>query len=227
MNFKIPISDKHKPPQIRISPGSDEVSLHMLDTIQLSTVQIMIESPKEPPRGDFSTEIEVAQQQQQQQIPTSIIIQPAIEEPIDVNIQGDTSKVFYDYNPEEANEIVVLETLTEESPKSEDIPALPDIPVPTSFDFSKEIITGTEQLTTTTTPITTATSTTTATTNTTTILQISDDQPPQQQQPISPVSPTTTTSTTTPSIQATSPASSTTSPTTSLNDDDNKDDKIR
>ncbi|XP_065369010.1 sodium channel protein 60E [Calliphora vicina] len=147
-----PAMEKHKPPQIRISPGSDDGSLTILDAAQLSTVQIMIESPKEPPRGDFSTDIEAQQQQQLQEVVT-----PVIEEPIDVNIQGDTSKVFYDYNPEEANEIVVLETLTEESPKSEDIPALPDIPVPpSSFDFSTEI-TGTEQLKTI--PITTTTTT--------------------------------------------------------------------
>lgn len=109
----------------------------------------MIESPKEPPRGDFSAEFDETQQTQQQTVSPAVI-----EEPIDVNIQGDTSKVFYDYNPDEANEIVVLETLTEESPKSEDIPALPDIPVPqSSFDFPPEITAGTEQLITQTTTI--------------------------------------------------------------------------
>ncbi|TMW44650.1 hypothetical protein DOY81_010270 [Sarcophaga bullata] len=97
--------EKHKPPQIRISPGSDDLDPTSLDSVQLSTVQIMIESPKEPPRGDFSADYEIPPP------PLSSIqteeegVADVIEEPIDVNIQGDTSKVFYDYNPDDANEI--------------------------------------------------------------------------------------------------------------------------
>lgn len=111
----------------------------------------MIESPKDPPRGDFSAEFEVAQQQPISMPPPPIPEAPVIEEPIDVNIQGDTSKVFYDYDPDEANEIVILETLAEESPKSEDIPmtALPEIPVP--MKLVKDTLIGTEQETTTST----------------------------------------------------------------------------
>uniref|UniRef100_A0A1I8MS87 Sodium channel protein n=1 Tax=Musca domestica TaxID=7370 RepID=A0A1I8MS87_MUSDO len=155
-----PSIEKPKPPQIRISPGSDDIGL---DTMQPSIVQIMIESPKDPPRGDFSAEFEVAQQQPISMPPPPIPEAPVIEEPIDVNIQGDTSKVFYDYDPDEANEIVILETLAEESPKSEDIPmtALPEIPVP--MKLVKDTLIGTEQEITTSTTTTAATATSSAT----------------------------------------------------------------
>ncbi|KAH8410967.1 hypothetical protein KR222_004113 [Zaprionus bogoriensis] len=83
--------DKPKPPQIRISTGSAE---SQVDSCLMPTVQIMVDSPKEPPRGDFS--LDSGQYSN---------LDPA---PIDVNVQGDTSQVFYDYNPEDnTNEIVV------------------------------------------------------------------------------------------------------------------------
>lgn len=160
----------------------------------------MIESPKEPPRGDFSTEVlqqheQPLQQEQQAEDSASVI-----EEPIDVNIQGDTSKVFYDYNPEEANEIVVLETLTEESPKSEDLPVLPDIPVPpSSFDFPPEVM-GTEQL-----------QTIPRTTTTTTILAEGETKLDLTTSKTPPTSPTLTTTTTT--VPITRPISKTTATT--------------
>ncbi|XP_044778464.1 sodium channel protein 60E isoform X12 [Drosophila simulans] len=75
---------KQPPPQIRITTGSVESSM---DTCAMPTVQIMVDSPKDPPRGDFSS--------------------AAIDDvgaPIDVNVQGDTSQVFYDYNPEKATD---------------------------------------------------------------------------------------------------------------------------
>lgn len=108
--------------------------------MQQTVVQIMVDSPKEPPRGDFSDEYpETSAHVYDYYPPTSdeivtaetsmgpiVEISPPtpidLNAPIDVNIQGDTSKVFYDYNPEDANEIIVLETLTEESPKSEELP---------------------------------------------------------------------------------------------------------
>ncbi|XP_036331768.1 sodium channel protein 60E [Rhagoletis pomonella] len=130
--------DKFKPPQIHISPGSEDIRFDDLITMQQPIVQIMVDSPKDPPRGDFSDENQNASSQvydytapTNEESPTSDShieeeISPAtvidLNEPIDVNIQGDTSKVFYDYNPQDANEIIVLETLTEESPKSEDLP---------------------------------------------------------------------------------------------------------
>ncbi|KAH8283438.1 hypothetical protein KR018_001668, partial [Drosophila ironensis] len=77
---------KQPPPQIRISTGSVESSV--MDTCPVPTVQIMVDSPKEPPRGDFSAEIRVA---------TAV---DDVDTPIDVNVQGDTSQVFYDYDPE-------------------------------------------------------------------------------------------------------------------------------
>uniref|UniRef100_A0A1B0A966 Uncharacterized protein n=1 Tax=Glossina pallidipes TaxID=7398 RepID=A0A1B0A966_GLOPL len=112
--------EKPKPPQIRISPGASDIHLADFTADKQPIVQIMVESPKEPPRGDFSAVCE------ETPIP--------ITEPIDVNVQGDTSKVFYDYHPDDINEIVVLETLTEESPKLDDhaLPALPDIPSSTT-----------------------------------------------------------------------------------------------
>lgn len=75
--------EKPKPPQIRITTGSSE---SQMDSCLMPTVQIMVDSPKEPPRGDFSMDLDA---------------------PIDVNVQGDTSQVFYDYNPDNTNEIVV------------------------------------------------------------------------------------------------------------------------
>ncbi|XP_026836352.1 sodium channel protein 60E isoform X1 [Drosophila erecta] len=75
---------KQPPPQIRITTGSVESSM---DTCAMPTVQIMVDSPKDPPRGDFSS------------APID-----DVGAPIDVNVQGDTSQVFYDYNPEKATD---------------------------------------------------------------------------------------------------------------------------
>ncbi|KAM8711365.1 hypothetical protein ACLKA7_000494 [Drosophila subpalustris] len=75
--------EKPKPPQIRITSGSSESAL---DACLMPTVQIMVDSPKEPPRGDFSLD--------------SASIPIDVDAPIDVNVQGDTSQVFYDYDPE-------------------------------------------------------------------------------------------------------------------------------
>jgi len=87
--------EKPKPPQIRISTGSSESAM---DTCLMPTVQIMIDSPKEPPCGDFSLD----------SVSTLPIID--VDAPIDVNVQGDTSQVFYEYNPESnlenTNEII-------------------------------------------------------------------------------------------------------------------------
>ncbi|KAH8261594.1 hypothetical protein KR044_012109 [Drosophila immigrans] len=82
--------EKPKPPQIRISTGSSESAM---DSCLMPTVQIMVDSPKDPPRGDFSLESGFAPT-----TPTPIPID--VDAPIDVNVQGDTSQVFYDYNPE-------------------------------------------------------------------------------------------------------------------------------
>ncbi|XP_059225604.1 sodium channel protein 60E isoform X7 [Stomoxys calcitrans] len=182
-----PSMEKPKPPQIRISPGSDEVGL---DLMPPSIVQIMIESPKEPPRGDFSTDFEMAQT-----TITPMSGNGAIVEPIDVNVQGDTSKVFYDYDPDEANEIVILETLAEESPKSEDIPmtALPDIPVP--MTLPRDLGMGsTEAMMTTATTTTSsnsgasaATPTTLPYTTTTTTKDKGEEQ--EQETPVTPPQP--------------------------------------
>lgn len=86
--------EKPKPPQIRITTGSSE---SQMDSCLIPTVQIMVDSPKEPPRGDFSMDLDA---------------------PIDVNVQGDTSQVFYDYNPDNTNEIVVAAEL-EQQPQAQ------------------------------------------------------------------------------------------------------------
>lgn len=86
--------EKPKPPQIRITTGSSE---SQMDSCLIPTVQIMVDSPKEPPRGDFSMDLDA---------------------PIDVNVQGDTSQVFYDYNPDNTNEIVVAAVEPEQQPQA-------------------------------------------------------------------------------------------------------------
>ncbi|KAH8346354.1 hypothetical protein KR084_006883 [Drosophila pseudotakahashii] len=97
---------KQAPPQIRISTGSVESST--MDTCAMPTVQIMVDSPKDPPRGDFSTEFAAH---------TAEVMED-VDAPIDVNVQGDTSQVFYDYNPnrDEAEEEEEKETLDEALP---------------------------------------------------------------------------------------------------------------
>lgn len=167
-------TDKFKPPQIHISPGSEDIRFDELLPMQQPVVQIMVDSPKEPPRGDFSNEYpeisahvydyyppksEELVTEETSMAPTVEISPPTpidLNAPIDVNIQGDTSKVFYDYNPQDANEIIVLETLTEESPKSEDLPlpqaVLPALPTATTSPCITAIATAA-------TPTTTATPT--------------------------------------------------------------------
>ncbi|XP_064547056.1 sodium channel protein 60E isoform X2 [Drosophila montana] len=106
--------EKPKPPQIRISTGSSESAM---DTSLMPTVQIMVDSPKEPPRGDFSTDSGYPNAAQP---PPTI----DVDAPIDVNVQGDTSQVFYDYNPESnldnTNDIVALEEQPQAPPDAED-----------------------------------------------------------------------------------------------------------
>ncbi|XP_033251029.1 sodium channel protein 60E-like [Drosophila miranda] len=80
-----------------------------MNTSLMPTVQIMVDSPKEPPRGDFSTELAATS--------TAVTIGVEVDpSPIDVIVQGDTSQVFYDYNPDKAtgNEIVEMDTLDED-----------------------------------------------------------------------------------------------------------------
>lgn len=174
-----------------------------------SIVQIMIESPKEPPRGDFSTDFEMPEVQQAVAgTSTTTVTEPVIEEPIDVNVQGDTSKVFYDYDPDDANEIVILETLAEESPKSEDIPmtALPEIPVP--MTMPRERVIGTEPQTCGAT-MATSTVVTPSVTTPTMLPYASEEQ--QMQQPTSP-----------PNVGVSHIPTSTSSSSTSSNEDSDK-----
>ncbi|XP_017837451.1 sodium channel protein 60E isoform X2 [Drosophila busckii] len=96
-------SDKPKPPQIRISTGSAESAM---DSCLIPTVHIMVDSPKEPPRGDFSADNEFGYAATQ---PVAI----DVDAPIDVNVQGDTSQVFYEYNPEPELDVVALEQGTD------------------------------------------------------------------------------------------------------------------
>ncbi|KAH8254520.1 hypothetical protein KR032_010630 [Drosophila birchii] len=101
---------KQPPPQIRISTGSVEGGM---DTCPVPMVQIMVDSPKDPPRGDFSAEF----------APAPAIVD--VDAPIDVNVQGDTSQVFYDYNPERFTSELNEEEEEEEQQQTEDA-TLPD-----------------------------------------------------------------------------------------------------
>lgn len=109
--------EKPKPPQIRISTGSSESAM---DSSLMPTVQIMVDSPKEPPRGDFSTDSSYPNAAYTPPQPPNI----DVDAPIDVNVQGDTSQVFYDYNPESnldnTNDIVPLEEQPQAPPDAED-----------------------------------------------------------------------------------------------------------
>nr|XP_032292108.1 sodium channel protein 60E isoform X3 [Drosophila virilis] len=108
--------EKPKPPQIRISTGSSESAM---DSSLMPTVQIMVDSPKEPPRGDFSTDSGYPNVAYTPPQPPTI----DVDAPIDVNVQGDTSQVFYDYNPESnidnTNDIVPLEEQPQAPPDAE------------------------------------------------------------------------------------------------------------
>ncbi|KAH8291379.1 hypothetical protein KR054_011068 [Drosophila jambulina] len=108
---------KPPPPQIRISTGSVEGSM---DTCPVPTVQIMVDSPKDPPRGDFSAEFAPGPAP----APAAAIVD--VDAPIDVNVQGDTSQVFYDYNPERSTSGQLDEEEEEQQQRQTEEAALPD-----------------------------------------------------------------------------------------------------
>lgn len=88
-------SDVRRPPEIKISPGSDEN--YPGSCVPESIVKIMVESPKDPPQVDY----------------TFPSMQPVIVAPtegpgddltaikIDVNMPVDTTNIFYDYDEPE------------------------------------------------------------------------------------------------------------------------------
>ncbi|XP_055858616.1 sodium channel protein 60E isoform X2 [Episyrphus balteatus] len=137
-----PIDKIHRAPQIKISPGSDDFSSD--DMGPYSGVQINVESPKDPPQGDFTSQLTSALEMYPPQ-PTessssrSIINDDVIidvSEPIDVNIQGDTSQIFYDYKEETDDQQQDIsspssdkdfnETIKRQSPQGDEILILED-----------------------------------------------------------------------------------------------------
>lgn len=94
-----------RPPDIKISPGSDEINYPDMESI----VKIMVESPKEPPQLDYSTATTTAEAPMAKSPPPvpprrdrpapvdSDEIQVVPEEPIDVNMPVDTTNLFYHY----------------------------------------------------------------------------------------------------------------------------------
>ncbi|XP_055920467.1 sodium channel protein 60E isoform X2 [Eupeodes corollae] len=93
-----PIDKIHRAPQIKISPGSDDFSSDDLGPGTYSAVQINVESPKDPPQGDFTSQLTSALESKSIATNDDVIID--VSTPIDVNIQGDTSQIFYDYREE-------------------------------------------------------------------------------------------------------------------------------
>lgn len=69
-----------------------------------------MESPKDPPSGDFAINMDYQDlESNQSKMNESIEIQ--IDEPIDVNQERDTTNIFYDYQEEE--QLIVKEECKE------------------------------------------------------------------------------------------------------------------
>lgn len=91
-------SDIRRPPEIKISPGSDENYPGMC--VPESIVKIMVESPKDPPQVDYA----FPSIQPVVVTPVEVIADRSAEEgedltaiKIDVNMPVDTTNIFYDY----------------------------------------------------------------------------------------------------------------------------------
>lgn len=104
--------DYRRPPEIKISPGSDDLypCEGAMGSLPESIVKIMVESPKDPPQVDYHysfpgagasivTATSDGQQQQQQAVDGEIRI--------DVNMPVDSTNLFYEYedqNSEKKNQ---------------------------------------------------------------------------------------------------------------------------
>lgn len=88
-----------KTPEIKISHGSEDIC----PVLDCPIVTIMVESPRDPPNSDFTT-MEPQRQppplpprQSREQAKAEDLQDPAINEPIDVNMPVDTTNIFYHY----------------------------------------------------------------------------------------------------------------------------------
>lgn len=91
--------DPRRPPEIKISPGSDD--LGSSGPLPESIVKIMVESPKDPPQVDYhysfpasgrAPEPTTKQVEEEEQVATG-----AVEIRIDVNTPVDSTHLFYEY----------------------------------------------------------------------------------------------------------------------------------
>lgn len=126
------LSGEHK-----LSPSISTVDQIYPDgLIPMPSVTIMVESPKEPPNNDFGLDLTaslIAQQAEsttssvtpspsQSTIANSTIID--IEDPIDVNVQRDTSNIFYHYTEPEVTDLRIrnlARQITEETSDLDEI----------------------------------------------------------------------------------------------------------
>lgn len=87
--------DQRRPPEIKISPGSDDLS-GSVGNLPESIVKIMVESPKDPPQVDYhysfpgTSALENKVDVEEQDVGTGDIR-------IDVNMPVDSTHIFYEY----------------------------------------------------------------------------------------------------------------------------------
>lgn len=107
-----------KTPEIMVTSDSIE---NCSDNFIKPIVTICVESPKDPPSGDFAINMDYHDLESNQlKMNESIEIQ--IDEPIDVNEERDTTNIFYDYQEEEQlidkDECKVVETTEDDENSS-------------------------------------------------------------------------------------------------------------
>lgn len=101
-----PKVEYRRPPEIKISPGSDDIYPSDGGLVPESIVKIMVESPKDPPQVDYysfpGSESSSAEVQPQVQVAESgsgeeaeACVEGAIR--IDVNMPVDKTNLFYEY----------------------------------------------------------------------------------------------------------------------------------
>lgn len=96
-----------KTPEIKVTSDSIE---NCSDNFIKPIVTICVESPKDPPSGDFAINMDYHDlESNQAKMHQSIEIQ--IDEPIDVNEERDTTNIFYDYQEEEVQQLIDKEEL--------------------------------------------------------------------------------------------------------------------
>lgn len=92
--------ESRKPPEIKISPGSDDLSLSggSAGDLPESIVKIMVESPKDPPQIDYNYTVPEGDREVDPQPPVPEVGQVSQGEiRIDVNMPVDSTNIFYEY----------------------------------------------------------------------------------------------------------------------------------